>query len=81
MLDPDNDEDVRRLLKSLHEPAVSSVEFEERLLERLRHEVSATKTAPHSRWGRPKLWGPIAASLISAVISYGIWLSLTKVVP
>ena len=76
MIDLDKDEDVRRLLKSVYKPAVPSAEFKERLLERLRREVSATKTVPHSRWGRPRLWVPIAASIISVAIGYGIWLSL-----
>ena len=79
MIDLDNDEDAQRLLKSLYRPVASSSEFKEQLLERLRREVSATETVPHSRWGRPSLWVPIAASIISVAIGYGIWLSLTKV--
>ena len=75
----DSDEDAQKLLKSSYQPAVSSSEFKEQLLERLRREVSATETVPHSRWGRPGLWVPIAASIISVAIGYGIWLSLTKV--
>ena len=88
MINLDNDEDVRRMLKSAYKPAAPPPEFKEQLLERLRREVSATKTVPrstktvpHSRWGRPRVWVPIVASIISVAIGYGIWLSLTKVLP
>ena len=76
MINLDNDEDVRRMLKSAYKPAAPPPEFKEQLLERLRREVSATKTVPHSRWGRPRVWVPIVASIISVAIGYGIWLSL-----
>ena len=79
MIDLDNDENVRRLLKSVYQPTESSSEFKEQLLERLGREVSTTKTVPHSRWGHPRLWVPISVSIISVTIGYGIWLSLAKV--
>jgi len=50
MIDFDNEEDIRRLLKSVYKPGdlFSSPEFKERLLERLRFEVSgAAKGTAH----------------------------------
>lgn len=80
MIDFNSEEDVRRLLKSACEPVVTSPELKERLFERLRLEADrAALSASHPVWRRPKLWVPIAAVIISAVIGYGVWLSLSIV--
>ncbi len=73
MIDFNSDEDIRRILKSAYEPAVPSPGFREQLLEYLTHEVVGTH---HPIWRRTKLWVPIAVTVISAVIGYGVWLSL-----
>ena len=74
-----NEEDIRRLLRSTYEPGTLSPELKEQLHERLMREGSAALSREHHlRYGRPKVWVPIAAVGISAVIGYGIWLSLTQ---
>ncbi len=80
MIDFDNDEDIKRLLRSVYKPVAPSPELKEQLLKRLTLEVSgATLMASHPLWERPKLWLPIAVSAISVVIGYGVWLSLNVV--
>lgn len=79
MIDFNNEENIRRLLKSACQPAVTSPELKERLIERLRFEAERSLSVSYPVWKRPKLWVPIAAATISAVIGYGIWLSLNVV--
>lgn len=79
MIDFNNEENIRRLLKSARQPAVTSPELKERLAERLKLEAERSLTASYPVWKRPKLWVPIAAATISAVIGYGVWLSLNVV--
>ena len=83
MIDFDNnEEEIRRLLRSTYKPASLSPELKEKLHERLMHEGRATLPREHHlRYGRPKVWVPIAATVISMVIGYGIWLSLTQPLP
>ena len=79
MIDFNSEEDIRRLLKSAYKPVVASPELKEQLLERLTYEVDAALSASRPVWERPRLWVPIVASIISAVIGYGVWLSLNVV--
>jgi len=79
MIDFNNEENITKLLKSACQPAVTSPELKERLIERLRLEAERSLSVSYPVWKRPKLWVPIAAATISAVIGYGIWLSLNVV--
>ena len=78
MIDFNSEEDIRRLLKSACEPEAPSPEFRGQLLERLTLEAGDT-VLPQPRWGRLRLWLPIAVAIILAAIGYGIWLSLNVV--
>ena len=72
-----NEEDIRKLVKSGCKPVTPSPEFKERLLGRLTFEASGIAlSASLPLWKRPKLWAPIAGAVISGVIVYGVWLSL-----
>lgn len=80
MIDFDNDQDIKRLLRSVYKPVAPSPELKEQLLKRLTLEASGVALrASRPLWERPKLWLPIAVSAISGVIGYGAWLSLNVV--
>ena len=77
MIDFNNEEDIKRLLKSAYKPVAPSPELKGRVLERLTLEVSgAALSVPYPLWERPKLWAPIVGAVILVVIGYGVWLSL-----
>ena len=72
-----NEEKIKRLLKSAYQPVVPSPELREQLLERLTLASCATSTSVHQpAWQRLRIWMPIAASITAAAITYGVWLSL-----
>ena len=80
MMDFNSEEATRRLLRAVYKPVVPSPELKEQLLQRLTLEIGESAlSAPRPIWGWPKLWMPIAATIVSAVIGYGVWLSLTVV--
>ena len=81
MIDFNSDGDMKKLMKSVYEPVSPSPEFKEQVIENLLSEVgsAAMSTSAHV-WRRLRLWVPIAVSVTSAFIGYGIWLSL-KTVP
>lgn len=73
MADFTSEDEIRELLKSVYPPAAPSPEFKNQLLQNLVHGGGITPPL----WRQPRLWVPIAASAISAVIGYGIWLGQT----
>lgn len=73
MADFTSEDEIRELLKSVYQPAAPSPEFKNQLLQDLIHRGGVTLPL----WRQPRLWVPIAASAISAVIGYGIWLGQT----
>jgi hypothetical protein len=73
MADFASEDEIRELLKSVYLPAAPSPEFKNQLLQNLTHRGGITPPL----WKKPRLWVPIAASAISAVIGYGIWLGQT----
>ncbi len=77
MKDFNSEEDVERIVKSAYRPTVPAPEFKEQLFERLTHEGTVL-SAPRPIRERPKVWVPIAATIVSVVIGYGIWLSLAQ---
>jgi len=79
LIDFNNDEDVKKLLKAAYEPVTPSPELKEEQLKNLAEVGDAALGAPYPLWRQPKLWIPIAAGLISAAIGYGVWLSLNVV--
>jgi len=79
MIDFNNEENIRKLLKSARKSAVTSPELKERLVEVLKLEAERSLSVSYPVWKRPKLWVTIAAATISAVIGYGVWLSLNLV--
>ena len=66
-----SEDEMKELLKSACPPAVPSSEFKYHLLQDLTRGVEDV-TRP--RWRQPRVLVPIAATLISVAIGYGIWL-------
>jgi anti-sigma-K factor RskA len=77
--DSNNNNEMKELLGSLHEPATPSPEFKAKLLESLINEAEGTAAVSHTAWSRPEKWVPVAGAIIAVVIGYGVWLSLTYV--
>jgi len=79
-MDFDNDEKIGRLLKLACKTKVPSPELKDGLRQRLTLEAdSAVLSASHSLVGRTRFGLIIATAVISAVIGYGVWLSLNVV--
>jgi hypothetical protein len=66
-----SEDEMKELLKLACPPAALSPEFKDQLLQDLTRGVEG---APRPRWRRPRVLVPIAATLISIAIGYGIWL-------
>ena len=66
-----SEDEMKELLKSACPPAAPSPEFKDQLLQDLTRGVEG---ATRPRWRRPRVLLPIAATLISVAIGYGIWL-------
>ena len=71
MADFTSEDEMKELLKSVCPPAVPSPEFKDQLLQDLTHGVEG---ATRPRWRQPRVLVPIAATLISVAIGYGVWL-------
>jgi len=63
--------EIRELLKSVCPPVAPSSEFKDQLLQDL---TRGAEGAPRRHWRQPRFLVPIAATLISVAIGYGIWL-------
>ena len=80
MIDLNNEEEIRRLLKSACKPAVPSPELKDRLRQRLTLEAgSAVLSTCHSPVGWTRSGLIVAAVVTSGAIGYGVWLSLNVV--
>ena len=71
-----DEEDIKRLLKSIYLAVPPPVGFRECLGDRLSLEVARLPGRGRSRLERPRVWLPIALGAISGAIGYGAWLSL-----
>ena len=79
-MDFDNEEKVRRLLKSAYKPVAPSPELKDGLRQRLILEVdNIASGSSHSLVGWTRSGLIVAAAVISAAIGYGVWLSLSVV--
>ena len=79
-MDFDNEDKVRRLLKSACKPAAPSPELKDGLRQRLILEVdNIASGSSHSLVGWTRAGLIAAAAVISAAIGYGVWLSLNVV--
>lgn len=79
-MDFDNEEKVRRLLKSACKPVAPPHEFKSGLRQRLILEVdNIASGSSHSLVGWTRSGLIVAAAVISAAIVYGVWLSLNVV--
>jgi hypothetical protein len=74
MADFISEDKIRELLKSVCPPAAPPPEFKNQLLQDL---IRGVEDITRPRWSQPRLLVPIAATLISAAIGYGIWLGQT----
>jgi len=80
MIDFDNEDSIKRLLKAAYGPVAPPPELRGQLLERLMDEArSASVGISRPLLARPRLVIPIMVGLISGLISYGSWLSLNLV--
>jgi len=76
----DYEENIKKLFQAIYKPVAASPEFKDRLLKHLVTEVSArAEVLAIPLWRRLKLWIPVTAILVLAVIAYVIWLPLTSV--
>jgi len=66
-----SEDEIKELLKSACPPVAPSPEFKDYLLQDL---TSGAEGATRPRWRQPRVLVPIAATLISVTIGYGIWL-------
>ena len=66
-----SEDEIKELLKSACPPAAPSPEFRDHLLQDLTRGIEG---ATQPRWRQPRVLVPIAATLISVAIGYGIWL-------
>ena len=66
-----SEDEMKELLKSACPPVAPLPEFKDQLLHDLTH---GAEGATHPRWKRPRVLVPIAATLISVAVGYGIWL-------
>ncbi|MEJ2047457.1 MAG: hypothetical protein P8X92_05345 [Dehalococcoidia bacterium] len=78
MMESNNEEEIRNLVKSAYSPASPPPELKKRLLEQLSLEVSGTGIS-RPLWEQPRILVPILAAIISGLIGYGAWLSLNVV--
>ena len=74
MVDFNNEEEVKQLVRLACPPAAPSSEFRAQLLRDL---SSGAHGMGQRRWRQPKFWIPMAAGIISAFIGYGAWLGQT----
>jgi hypothetical protein len=66
-----SEDEMKELLKSACPPAAPSPEFKDQLLQDLTRSVKGTTRL---RWRQTRVLVPIAVTLISVAIGYGIWL-------
>jgi len=66
-----SEDKMKELLKSVCQPVAPSPEFKDQLLQDLTRGV---EDVTHPHWIQPRVLVPIAATLISVAIGYGIWL-------
>jgi hypothetical protein len=72
-----NEEKLRRLLKSACEPVAPPPELKQQLLERLTLEASgAAGGMSRPLWERPRVLVPVLVAITCGLIGYGVWLSL-----
>ena len=75
MADFTSEDEIKKLLKSAYQPVTPSPELKNQQLQDLVRGVGSTApSVTRPRWSQPRLWLPIAAAVISAVIGYGVWL-------
>ena len=80
MIDLTTDENIKKMLKSAFKPSALSPEYREQLLKDLIVVGdSAVLRLTRPLWKKPDLWAAIAAVIILAIISYGVWLPHTVV--
>lgn len=70
-----NEEEIRKLVKSAYRPVASPPELKEQLLNQLTLEASGAGVA-RPLWEQPRILVPILAAVIAGLIGYGAWLSL-----
>lgn len=81
-----DEKELARLIKSACGPVKAPPEIKRELrecivLEPVVATAGSAKVTNASIWDRPRLWVPIAAVVIAAVIGYGAWLSLSMTPP
>ncbi len=80
MVDSNNEENIRNLLKATYKPVAPPPELREQLCERLTLEASgASVGVSRPLWERPRILVPILVAVFSGLIGYGAWLSLNVV--
>jgi hypothetical protein len=80
MMQSNNEEAIRNLVKSAYRPVTPPSALKKQLLERLTHEASGVGVGVSRRpWEQPRLVIPILVAVISGLIGYGAWLSLNAV--
>jgi hypothetical protein len=72
----DDEERIKKLIKTIFKPVSASSEFKERLLKSLTNQISSrTVRSPVPMWQRRRLWIAVTAVVVLAVVGTAIWLS------
>jgi hypothetical protein len=75
MLDHNNEDGLKKMLKEAYKPASASSEFKERLRKHL-IDTAGSQPRPQPLWLRPLVWAPVAIALAIGLIAYFVILPL-----